>query len=354
MFLGHGTFGTVYTRLPFHDEHIDNVGHLNEASKIFHCDDTYTISAAVIHRLERHLNPEQIQELHKYFIMPIRFGRINLLSPIPYHKESPLLWKGDSIYYEEKHKFVTQQITYPLGRPVYTTSTVFMDYTDEQIYIQILYLLGGLHKLHSHDFVHTDIKFMNVVDIDGVWKLADSGDLYHIHDTAWYFKERQYIMANNYTYLYYSPYVYWLKDSPNNIEYVRLMTRNDIRKRHKLFEWIQVPLFRYNILELPDDELLELADTFYTIKTYVCCGTIIPDTPYKNDTLDYLNRMSISKLFHGPKPDNILKTNDLYGLGFMVWSIIEEYFDQKDIKKYILHDMIKLAIKLTLPVLPTL
>lgn len=353
MFLGSGTYGSVYTRLPFHDEKLEDVRDLKEASKIFHCDDTYTVSAGVIHRLSMCISPEVIEELKKYFLLPIRFGRINLTSPIPYHKNSPLLWKGDSIYHEAKNKFLTQQITYPLGKPLFQNS-LFEYHNVYELYNKTLYVLEGINLLHSHDIVHTDVKLPNIVDVDGVWKMADSGELYHVSYKSADFRERKYIMSENFTYIYYSPYVYWLVGTPTITEYIELMDRNYIRHRHGLCTRIETPLIRNNILELEDNEWLELADRFYIIKNYVCCGTLLPDKPYNNTTLEYLNMISISELFDSSKPTNpeILKKNDLYGLGFFLWCVIDEYMDE-EVDKKILYQLVMLAMKLTLPVLPT-
>jgi serine/threonine protein kinase len=372
MFLGSGTFGTVYTRIPFEDELFEQVKDKREASKIFRCEGTYTDSSLVLSRLNMKLSYSQIEELHKYVLLPIRCGKINTTQHLPFikHEDSPLVSKRCSIFGSKyaifsnmEIKYVTHQITYPLGKPVTEEyDNVFeLGYTLDTIYSQLQYLLEGLHLLHSHDFVHTDIKLANIVDIDGKWKYADSGDIYNVRDRSTAFEDRSYNLAVQYTFGHYSPYVYWLMSKKSLSMYIQYMDMGFIAFKDTVYGRIENMLVKKNKLELNDEEWLEFAETFYKIKNYACCGVLntreqkMSNMP--NDTMKYLNMLGVNEFYYSPKPDkyDILKVNDMYSFGFMIWCIIDTYIgfgslERKDIQVDVLRSMVNMAIRYTLPV----
>ncbi len=124
---------------------------------------------------------------------------------------------------------------------------------------------------------------------------------------------------------------------------------------------IENMLVKKNKLELNDEEWLEFAEAFYKIKNYACCGVLntreqkMSNMP--NDTMKYLNMLGVNEFYYSPKPDkyDILKVNDMYSFGFMIWCIIDTYIgfgslERKDIQVDVLRSMVNMAIRYTLPV----
>lgn len=370
MFIGFGTYGAVYTRIPFEDELYDQVKDKKEVSKLYLCDATYEDAAGVLTRLNAKLSYDEIERLKPYVLLPIRCGNITTTQDLRClnHKGSPIYCERRSstryiVSENTTRKFVDKQITYALGRRVVTErQNVFeRGYTLDDVNVQLQHLIKGIHLLHSYGFVHTDIKLANIVDIDGVWTYADSGDLFHVRDTSTQFDERMFNMAiQNSSIIHYSPYLHWCMETPTLKNYIKDMWLSSIPVRTNVYTELETRLLKKNTLQLDDKEWLSFAESFYRIKTHASSGILVVcDKMYEDatDTVRYMNMLSIHDFYYGPKPEKtkIMMVNDLYGVGFMMWNIINDYLkgtEQQMTKTQLdtIRRMVKDAVRMTSPI----
>ena len=155
--------------------------------------------------------------------------------------------------------------------------------------------------------------------------------------------------------------VYWLMSKKSLSMYIQYMDMGFIAFKDTVYGRIENMLVKKNKLELNDEEWLEFAEAFYKIKNYACCGVLNTQeqkmSNMPTDTMKYLNMLGVNEFYYSLKPDkyDILKVNDMYSFGFMIWCIIDTYLgfgslERKDIQVDVLRSMVNMAIRYTLPV----
>ena len=152
-----------------------------------------------INRLREHLPVEVTDDmLNQYFILPIKQCQINRneLNQPPYNTPE---WKQCKSGRYNKRVFKEDGTALP---PILNTMVVSKlggsdinnilkntpanPITDLQLMYNLNNLtnvLRGIHLLQQYDFIYGDLKAINIINIDGVFKLGDVGDIRHIPTT---------------------------------------------------------------------------------------------------------------------------------------------------------------------------
>lgn len=198
-FLGKGAYGSVYgePRLVCKGETYEDIKDKSEISKVFRAINYANEENAVIGRLSVKIPPDQLDLLRKYSVLPIKqciIDKTTINTP-PYTTDE---WKSNSIGIKDDVIFNdTEQL--PVDTNEYTNmiiqskggddlNTIFTnidsDIKFQKCVIKLIGVAKAIQILQNHNFIHGDIKTINCLEHDGIFKLIDMTDCRDIITTT--------------------------------------------------------------------------------------------------------------------------------------------------------------------------
>lgn len=382
-YIASGTYGAVYgsPRLPCIGETYEEIKDLKQISKVFFEKHDFMIEAEVIQRLQEYLKEEQIENLKRFFILPIDVGLINYSLPVEFYQtdwlgSGPLIWKDFKLYDRTSGLIGLYQIVQEKGdcslkqyfekhfRQTNITETIMCLCNCMNKFQN---LAVGLSTLHKHEFVHMDIKLQNCVVINDTFKFIDNGEIYHIGDLTEYFDdEKLHLMTNHPRYWVYSPHIIWARcfSIRNRGEvdmkfFCKQLIRYHKEIRDLVFQLVPlyIYLYEYNIFGLDDDGLSQIYKKLYSLFEHESCGMYVNEEYLRSLTPEKLVKIFNSSMVLGfdriikkqirnfyKKGENLyggnyefnekmkrrsllLKCNDRHGFGIMILNMYLSMLD---------------------------
>lgn len=327
-YIDSGTYGAVYgsPRLPCEGETYDEIKDRNEISKLFLEEKDCQIEAFVIKRIKDIVKDDVIEEIRKYFILPLKWGKVNYKDlPLEHYQDDwtnngPFSWVDFKLHHIHSKIDIIYQTVQEKGecclKRYFDKKFIQMDLTNTNIFVyqclsRFNHLANGISLLHQHGFIHTDIKLQNAVYIDNTYKFIDAGEIFHYEDLTEIFDdEKLHLMSNQFRYWVYSPYVLWAKcfSIRNRGEvdmkfFCKSLIKHMATTRDLVFQLIPlyIYLYEFNILGLSEDELKEMYNTLYILYEHESCGLFVEEKH-----LLALTTEKLVKIFSNP----FVKDND--------------------------------------------
>lgn len=195
-FYGKGAYGAAVgnPRFPCFDENVEDIEENDEVGKVIVNESKYNEEVAILQRFQEVLSTTTIQKLRKYFVLPIKFCKLD-----KYHIDRIPVFKTDK-WNQDRHGEIPYDFGYRASQNDFTFDGVPMREMYQIIYprgeqdlfddIQMVYtntrrehalavlknignLFTGLQLLHKQDMVHMDIKIENAISIEGTYKFID-------------------------------------------------------------------------------------------------------------------------------------------------------------------------------------
>lgn len=379
-----GTFGVVYgsPRLPCEGETYDEIKDKNEISKLFIEENDFKIDSLVIQRIRELVDEDGLEEIKKYFILPVKWGKVNYTDlPVQHYqsewlKTSPISWMNSKLHDNHYHKDIIYQSVQEKGecclKTYFDKKFNQSDLTNTNICMfqcvsRFNHLANGISLLHNYGFIHMDIKIQNAVVIHNTFKFIDVGEIFHYDDLSEYFdNEKLHLMTNQFRYWVYSPYVLWSRCfSHSNREGINMkflctsLIKHMKVIRDLVFQLIPlyIYLYEFNILGLNEDELKEIYNTLYILFEHESCGLFVEEKHMLGLTFE-----GLAKIFGNPdvkdndrkmkeqirrfykegekryggnytieerteKRRDLLKMNDRHGFGIMLLNMFQKWLE---------------------------
>lgn len=199
-FLGKGAYGSVYgePRLVCKGETYEDIKDLSEISKVFRSSNYANEEIDVIARLSVKIPPDKLVLLRKYSVLPIKNCKIDktAVNSPPYTTDA---WKNNSIGIKDDIIFNNTEQLPTVDTNEYTNmiiqskggddlKTIFTnidsDIEFQKCVIKLIGIAKAIQILQNHNFIHGDIKTINCLEHDGIFKLIDMADCRDIISTT--------------------------------------------------------------------------------------------------------------------------------------------------------------------------